>query len=43
MKLTNWQKIGLYALMIGGAIPLLIPLFWLISTSPRSTKTPVLW
>ena len=33
MRLTRWQKISLYMVMTAGAIPMLVPLFWLISTS----------
>jgi ABC-type glycerol-3-phosphate transport system permease component len=33
MRLTRWQRIGLYILMTMGAIPLLVPLVWLVCTS----------
>ncbi len=33
MRLTKWQKIGLYFIMTAGAVPMLIPLFWMIGTS----------
>ena len=33
MKLSTWQKVTLYVMMTAFAVPLLVPLFWLISTS----------
>ena len=33
MKMSLWQKVFLYTLLFTGAVPMLVPLFWMISTS----------